>query len=102
VQQSLKNSTSQNIEVVNRKTINNPYRILFIKKIKMKLLIKKNGFKVSAVLMLLALSQSVFAAGVEQTTDSSTFSEVRAVGFFTILVFSLLAPALKSSRRTIK
>ena len=68
----------------------------------MKSQFKKNGFKVSAVLMLLASSQTVLAAGVEQTTSTSTFSEVRAVVFFTILVFSLLAPALKSPRRTIK
>jgi hypothetical protein len=68
----------------------------------MKRQFKKNGFKVSAVLMLLALSQTVLATGVEQTTNTSTFGGAQAVGFFAILVFSLLVPALKSPRRAIK
>ena len=68
----------------------------------MKLLIKKNGFKVSAVLILLALSQTVLAAGAEQTTSVPFLSSGQLIGCFIILVLLVISFTLNKSHTTAK
>jgi hypothetical protein len=69
----------------------------------MKNLLKKSAYKLSALLMILAVSQTaVWAEGGKTVNDSGALTGMQVVAGVALLVAVILVPVFKSSRRIAK